>query len=202
MLLRTQRRFTRSQLARAATSASSQEVVDGSLKNGGSSPTTSDRSVTPHVEPYRVRRMVEEATIAAIQDTVGEVAHEAACVAAREAAREVTEEVARQMAHQAQQTHQTQDVEQTDDHTAMLEELRVYRERLRAQMVGDTNARGVRREDEEQRVNPRVGEFGGFQPREPVRGREGPTYWEVMRHMKNMGLEPFKGTEDPTVVDN
>ncbi|CAN8289772.1 unnamed protein product [Cochlearia groenlandica] len=202
MLLRTQRRFTRSQLACVAASASSHEVVDGSLKNGGSSPTTSDRSVTPHVEPDTVRRMVEEATIAAIQDTVREVAHEAARVAAREAARVVAEEVARQMAHQAQQTHQTQDAEQTDDHTAMLEELRVYRERLRAQMVGDTNARGVRREDEEQRVNSRVGEFGGFQPREPSRGREGPTYWEVMRHMKNMGLEPFKGTEDPTIVDN
>ncbi|CAN8289756.1 unnamed protein product [Cochlearia groenlandica] len=69
-------------------------------------------------------------------------------------------------------------------------------------MVGVTNARGVHREEEETRVNPRVGEFGGFQPREPARGREGPTYWEVMRHTKNMGLESFKGTKDPTIADN
>ncbi|CAN8303416.1 unnamed protein product [Cochlearia groenlandica] len=59
-------------------------------------------------------------------------------------------------------------------------------------MVKETKARGVHRNGEELRVNPHVGEFGGFQPQEPARSIEGPIYWEVMRHMKTMGLEPFK----------
>ncbi|CAN8272028.1 unnamed protein product [Cochlearia groenlandica] len=105
-----------------------------------------------------------EATLVALREDVSESSHDGASSqaasdqSALEAARVAAKEFTCYFVHQ---TRPVQGVEPTDDHAALLEELRCYCERFRAPMPNKTVVGGVRHGGEEPRGSPRATEVGG-----------------------------------------